>query len=994
MPSMKQLDHLVGMVGQAAWRDTGVRVPLRWCEGAAEDRAARLLGPDESWAQVGPATIWGAPQRYFWFAGDVTPPEPVQGKDLWLRIDAQFGRVMGRSDPQCLVRLNGQIVQGGDFNHTHVPLRDQGPQQVMIEAGTIEDRHQIGFGLSVMARDITAEALYFDLLAPLDVARHLPENDHRRDLILNTVYAALNTVDLRDGDPDRRARSVRDAREIAQRIYRAADTEVRPQITVTGHTHIDVAWLWRVRETRQKMARSVATALGLMQDFPDYIFMYNQGYLLDTLQQDYPALFDALRDRQRSGQVEIEGALWLEPDANMTGGEALVRHITRGIRYHRDRFGVDPKIVWLPDTFGYSPALPQLMALAGQEVFVTHKMSWNDTNRMPHEIFWWEGIDGTRVPTYFLTTQPMESQSKGTTYCPDLRPSHVMGAWRRYSQKGGHDRLWLCYGHGDGGGGPTREMLEMVRRMEQGIPGCPSVTHGTMGGYFTDLVDRMQASPGDFPAWVGELYLEFHRGTFTSVAEVKRNNRRGEAMLRRVECLAVLAFVRLGRPYPRAALDRLWDVVLLNQFHDILPGSSIPEVYADSRAEFAAFFDEAEALQSALLSALGGGVVNPFGSARGGLVWVNEGGQPAIRPDGTKGQLMQVAPVPGGAIAPLQGVPVAAALVVAPDRLENDLIAARFDEAGRLVSLVDKRRARELLNAPVTLDAYRDMPAQFEAWDIDETYEDQIWPIDTLLSVEVVESGPCRAALRMAWRYERSTLVQVISLAAEGSVLEFDTSIDWQEPKTLLKAGFAFDLRTNEVIAETQFGHVRRPTHRNTSWDAARFEHPMHRWVAMCEPGQGVVLLNDCKYGYDAQDSTLRLTLLRAPTWPWEGADIGAHRFRYGIAPVETLDEVPALAEVFNDPLVASAGEGAVQGLVTLPDGIALEAMKLSEDGEDVILRLCERFGRRQVVDLDFDACVAMVHEADLLEAPGAPVTGSLSFGAFQIRTLRLTLKG
>ncbi len=994
MPSIKQLDHLISVLGRSVWRDTGVRVPLWWQEGGAEDRAAMLEGPDASWAKVDQTTIWGAPQRYFWFAGQVTPPEASTGEDLWLHLDAQFGRVMGRSDPQCLIRVNGEIVQGGDFNHRHVPLRGQGVQHVMIEAGTIEDRRQVGFGLSALARDIEAEALYFDLLTPMDVARHLLENDPRRDLILNTVYEALNCLDLRDGNAVRRAQSVAAARHYAQRIYQTKDTEAQARVTVTGHTHIDVAWLWRVRETRQKMARSVATALGLMRDFPDYLFMYNQGYLLETLQQDYPVLFDALKAKQAAGQVEIEGALWLEPDANMTGGEALVRHLIRGIGYHRETFGVDPKIVWLPDTFGYSPALPQLMALSGQEVFVTHKMSWNDTNRMPHEVFWWQGIDGTRVPTYFLTAQPMEAQSKGTTYCPDLRPSHVMGAWRRYSQKGTRDKVWLCYGHGDGGGGPTREMLEAIRRMEAGIPGCPVVEHGTMGGFFHDLVSDMKAAPGDFPDWVGELYLEFHRGTFTSVAEVKRNNRRGEAMLRRLELLSVQAHLRLGRPYPRETLERLWGVVLLNQFHDILPGSSIAEVYADSRAEFAAFFEEAEALQADLLSALGGGVVNPFGRPQQGLVWVADGGQRAMRADGTQGQVLPVAQVQGGSVGPLIAAPVADVLVVAPDRLENNALAARFDGQGRLVSLFDKRSGREVLRAPVALNAYRDLPAQFDAWDIDETYKDQVWEIDDLAQVDVVEQGPHRAAVRMKWHYERSVIVQVISLAAGASVLEFDTFVDWHEGNTLVKATFPFDIRTTEVVAETQFGHVRRPTHRNTSWDAARFEHPMHRWVAMAEPGQGAALLNDCKYGYDANGNTLRLTMLRAPTWPWDGADIGEHRFRYGIAPFETLEHVPGLADGFNDPLVAVPGRGAAPGLVTLPDGIALEAVKLAEDGSDVIVRLCERFGRRQQVDLTFDPIVAMVHDADLLEVPGEQVDGPVDFGAFQIRTLRLTIKG
>ncbi|GAB4577025.1 MAG: alpha-mannosidase [Roseibium sp.] len=1021
MPSIAQLDHLVATLETEAWHETGLAVPLRWAEAAPDERDRMLQGPHDDWHTVGPATIWGRPQSYFWFAGRFTVPDALDGADLWLRIDAQFGRVMGRSDPQCLVRINGAIAQGGDHNHRVIRLADAARAgtdfDVMVEAGTIEDRRQIGFSLTALTRDAEMEALYYDLVTPLDVARHLPETDHRRDLILATVYAALNTVDLRPGNPDRRTASVREARQVARRIYETADTEAAPTIVVTGHTHIDVAWLWRVRETRQKMARSMATALGLMNDYSDYIFMYNQGYLLDALGRDYPKLFERLKSRQADGQVEIEGALWLEPDANMTGGESLVRHILKGIRYHLETFGVRPRIVWLPDTFGYCAALPQIMALAGLEVFVTHKMSWNDTNRMPHEIFWWEGLDGTRTPTYFLTTQPMESTSIGTTYCPDLRPSHVMGAWRRFSQKADHDRLWLVYGHGDGGGGPTRAMLEQIRRMEAGIPGCPRVEHGPMGPFFADLVSRMKARPDAYPAWIGELYLEFHRGTFTSVAEVKRNNRHAEAALRDIEALAVLAMVRAGAQAPRAELAALWDIALLNQFHDILPGSSIAEVYADSRAEFEAFFAQAAALRARLAAMLGGDIViNAFGTPRSGFLTFDApencalDGRPAqavTHADGSTAWIVPLPPVPasGAGRVTLEPAPAATGtggLSVGTDHLENAELRAEFDSTGRVVSLVDKTTARELLAGPANrLMAFRDRPAQFDAWDIDPTYKDQMWEIDELQRVDVVETGPYRAALRLEWAYERSRIVQVISLSAGARELEVDCHIDWAEPHTLVKAAFPLALKTNASIAETQFGHVTRASHSNTSWDRAKFELPMLRWVAMAEGDFGLALFNDCKYGYDAEDATLRLTLLRAPTWPWDGADIGVHRFRYAMALHRGIAELPARAEAFNHPArLLRGGTGAaadLEGIVSLDsDAVALEAVKPAEDGDAIILRLWERRGARTCIRLRFDPCITAVAVADLLEAPQEQVTldarheAELDLTPFQIVTLRL----
>ncbi len=1003
-------------------------IPLSWTEAPPERRAEMLEGPHVDWQAMTPLTVWGRPQATFWFAGEVVVPAALDGKRVYLGITAQFGRNMGGSDPQCLVRVNGEIVQGADANHDRVLLSDRARAgehfAIMIEAGTVEARRQLGFSCRLLVHDPLVEALYYDLRVPLDVAGYLDETDHRRDLIVNTVHAAINTVDLRQGDPERFATSVRAARKIADRIYETTDTEAMPHITVTGHTHIDVAWLWRIAETRQKMARSMATALGLMGEYPEYRFMYNQGVLLDYLDKDYPELYARIGDRQRAGQFEIEGALWLEPDANMTGGESLVRQVLKGVSYHRRQFGVRPRILWLPDTFGYSAAFPQIMKLAGLSVFVTHKLSWNDTNRMPYETFFWQGIDGTRAPTYFLTTQPMESTSIATTYNPDLKPSTVMGTWRRYAQKASNDGLWLVYGFGDGGGGPTREMLENIRRMARGIPGCPKIEQGFMGPFFDRLVARMKAQPEAYPVWVGELYLEFHRGTFTSIAKVKRNNRRAEAAMRELEVLASLAAMRAGIAYPQEELAALWDIVLLNQFHDILPGSSIGPVYDDHDADFARFFAGAEALRTKLAGTLAGAdemlVVNPFGQARGGLVEIasdapvsiaGKGSQIVVHADGSRAEAVPVAPVPALGAARIEIAPGAAAnpddgLSVTPTLLENRLVRAAFDARGRLVSLFDKRAGREALvkgEPGNRLQAFRDLPAEFDAWDIDRTFEDQHWEIDNLEDAEVVEAGPYRAAIRFTWAYESSRIVQVVSLEADAALLTFDSFIDWHEHNTLVKTAFPLALTTAEARAEIQFGHIARPTHANTSWDQARFESPMHRFVEMGEPGFGVGLVNDCKYGYDVRDTTIRLTLLRSPTWPWPDADQGEHRFRYGVLLHQGFakGEVQSVAEAFNHPLTAVAGAGAgkdshLSSLVRLDNkAIVAETLKRAEDGDGLILRLWERQGAHQTTTLELAPEIVAAAETDLLEENPRSlgiVEGALAldFAPFEIKTLRL----
>ncbi|SHL38643.1 alpha-mannosidase [Roseibium suaedae] len=1037
MQRIKKLDHLLAQLRERIFTRVDGDVPLRFRRALPEERGKALAETRDKWVEVTEDLIWGEPEAYFWFAGIAEVPQEAEGCRLYLRVEAQFGNVMGRSDPQCLVRVNGKVSQGVDGNHRELLLSEEAKAgdrfDIAIEAGTIESRRQAGFSCHLQIHDLLAETVFYDLAVPLDVARLLQEDDPRRHFLLNAIDDALKVVDFRAGDAARFAASLEQARAVAAVIYETKDFADKPVITVTGHTHIDVAWLWRIRETRQKMARSMATALSLMDQYPDYIFMYNQGLLLDYLNEDYPELFDRLKAKHDGGQFEIEGALWLEPDANVTSGESFIRHIMHGVAYHEQTFGVRPKIMWLPDTFGYAAALPQLMRLSGIEVFVTHKMSWNDTNRMPNETFWWQGIDGTEVPAYFLTCQPYTSTSIGTTYCPNLKATHVMGAWRRHGQQDLNKDLWLVYGHGDGGGGPTREMLENIRRMERGIPGCPAVVHGPMAPFFNGLVGRMNAEPDRFPKWVGELYLEFHRGTLTSVAKNKRNNRKAEQALRELEALAVLARQK-GHAYPAEELHRLWRIVMLNQFHDILPGSSIGQVFDDSDRDYADFFCAAENLRRDLnLAALGAGgqaILNVFGRPRSGLVTL-AGQTPKVLKTGdmsattqtvhrADGSVEQAAPVAG--LAPLSLTPVmvsegpdipgSSELIVSETRLENAVLAVRFDDKGRILSLFDKRKDREVLmrgRVGNRLQAYRDMPAQFDAWDIDDSFEDQVWEIDDLVSAEVVEQGPYRAAIRFEWRYESSRIVQVVSLEDGCAEVEIDSFIDWREHNTLIKAAFPVDVMTDKSTAEIQFGHVSRPTHRNTSWDQARFETAMHRWVDVSEPGFGLALLNDCKYGYDVKGTELRLTILRSPTYPWPEADQGEHHFRYALAVHHGLFEgegIPAKAEAFNHPLrLEDAGEADTSLLLDSPDAlialeggsVTVESVKQSEDGSGVVIRLWETHGQETATELLLPEGVKSLAEVDILEREPVRLEAAagklpLSFRPFQIRSIRIEI--
>jgi alpha-mannosidase len=1020
MKRIRKLDHLLSRLQERIFLPLGVVVPLRYRPAEARERDKVAASDRSDWVVVDRDLVWGEPDGYYWFGGHVTLPEEAEGKRVVVRVEAAFGSVMGRSDPQCLVRVDGAIRQGVDGNHREFLLTDKGVAgasfDILIEAGTIEDRRQLGFGCALQVHDVEVDDLYYDLRVPLDVARLLAVDDPRRHFILNHLNTAIDCLDLRPGDDARFRASVAKARAAVQAIYEVEDFEEKPTIVATGHTHIDVAWLWRVRETRQKMARSMATALSLMEDFPDYRFMYNQCVLLDYLAQDYPELFDRIQAQVETGRFEIEGALWLEPDVNIAGGEALVRHILYGVDYHRKTFGVRPRMIWLPDTFGYSASLPQLMDKSGLDTFVTHKLSWNDTNRMPNETMFWQGIDGTQVAAYFLTTQPYDSTSLGTTYCPNLKPTHVMGTWRRHGQQALNKELFLVYGHGDGGGGPTREMLQNIRRMERGIPGCPKVSHETMRPFFDRLLARMQAEPERFPVWVGELYAEFHRGTLTSVAKNKRSNRLAEIALREIEALAVMAQTHLGIAYPAAEIRRLWDIVMLNQFHDILPGSSIGAVYEDSDRDYAAFFEAAEKLRSDLVGQLApagkSAVFNVTGRVRAGLATsatsVLPGQeQPILRADGTSAYALPVADLRPLAFTTLDAAvcPVdEAALSVSERHLENDRLRVRFDACGRIVSLFDKAQDREILRDGMLanrLQAFRDMPAQYDAWDIDSDFEDQLFEIDDLVSVAVVETGPLRAAIRFEWRYEHSSVVQVVSLASGARQIEVDCFIDWHEHNTLVKTAFPLAINAEATDAEIQFGHVRRASHRNTSWDSARFECSMQRWVDVAEPGFGVAFLNDCKYGYDAKGTDVRLTLLRSPTYPWPEADQGEHRLRYAVF-VHDGDKlsVHRAAEDFNLPLHVDLGAGvdgrSLRSMVSVETpGVTVEAVKAAEGGEGIVVRLWETEGARRTAQISFDPFIAGVERVDLLEAGAEAIAlgengVSIDFKPFEIVTLRL----
>ena len=765
-------------------------------------------------------------------------------------------------------------------------------------------------------------------------------------------------------------------------------------IALTGHAHIDLAWLWPMMETRRKAVRTFQTALQLMDQFPEFRFNHSTAQLYDFIGQDDPALLAAITDKVAQGQWEPIGAMWVEPDTNMPCGESLIRQLLYGIRWFDRQFGKRSTVLWLPDVFGFSPVIPQLLRGVGMTSVFTIKTNWSEVNKLPHDLFHWQGLDGSEV--IFHT---FENPANG--YNAELGPRAALGTWGNYQDKGLLAESLLCYGHGDGGGGPTEEQVLRARQLAD-FPVVPKLSHVNISDWFAGVPGRVT---GPLPKWVGEIYLEYHRGTLTTQSRTKYLHRRAERALVTAETLASLATL-MGAPQA-ASLEPEWRVLLRNEFHDILPGSSIREVYEVAEAELAEVIASGKARQVAALAALVG---NFSGGDKDGLIIVN----PDLSPRPLR--LHSATPLPGGQTvadgqifaAPvlinglsvmarrIGNLPVSGGLSVSPLRLENDLIKLRLNTDGTIASLYDKRLNREALSGRGNrIIAYTDKPRFFDAWDIEEDYAANATELLASAPAEVIEKGPHRVAVRIRRRFGASTITQDIRLWANSPRVEFKTDIDWHDRRTLVKARFPLNVHTDHASFECACGVIRRPTHRNTPWDAAKYEVAAHRFADLSEPGFGVALLNDGKYGHDVLGGDIGISLLRSPVFPDLLADEGAQSFSYALLPHGgdwLAGGVLAEAEDLNQPLSVTVApltqDRDWQAIGVAGRPLALSALKPAEDGAALILRLYEPCGARSQPQVHLPEGWKMA-EVNLLEEP-LPKTDT-AFGPFQIRSYRLT---
>ncbi|MFJ6719305.1 alpha-mannosidase [Streptomyces sp. NPDC091259] len=946
------------------------------------------------------ADPWGPAWGTTWFKVTGTVPADWAGRTVEAVLDLGFDRMMPGFQCEGLVHDAGgaEIKALNPYNDwVRVADRAEGGERIewYVEAAanpvlvehrpTYEGdvRTSADRPLYRLARMELAvfESEVWELAQDLDVLHalmtQLDEADARRYAILRAVDASLDALDLDDVPGTAAAARARLAGVLATPANASAH-----RISAVGHAHIDSAWLWPLRETVRKVARTTSNMVNLMDEHPEFVFAMSQAQQLDWIKTHRPELFERIKKKIADGQFVPVGGMWVESDTNMVGGEAMVRQFLHGKKFFLEEFGIETRNVWLPDSFGYTAALPQIVKLTGSTWFLTQKISWSQVNAFPHHTFWWEGIDGTRVFTHF---PPVD------TYNSDLGGAQLAHAARNYREKGRGSRSLVPFGWGDGGGGPTREHLARARRLRD-LEGSPRVEIERPDAFF----EKAHAEYPDAPVWAGELYLELHRGTYTSQAKTKRGNRRSESLLREAELWATTAAVRVaGYAYPYEDLERIWKTVLLHQFHDILPGSSIAWVHREARETYRRVREE--------------------------LSGITRDAQLALAGEGTRELVFNCAPharrgVPAGGA----GVPEpAAGPVTVGERpgggyvLANGRLRVEVDGRGLIVSAYDLEAGREAVApgaAANLLQIHPDFPNMWDAWDLDASYRHRVTDLVGLDALDVTEAGPETVTVRVVRSFGSSRVAQSLTLRADAKTVDIRTEVDWYETEKILKAAFPLDVKAERSAAEIQFGHVYRPTHTNTSWEAAKFEICAHRWLHVEEPGWGAAVLNDSTYGHDVtrdvrpdggQTTTIRLSLLRAPRYPDPETDQGAHTLSFSLAPGATIADAVREGHALNLPERVVPGAGPVAPLVTVDgDAVVVEAVKPAEDRSgDVIVRVYESLGGRAAATLTADFAPTAATECDLLERPLAPTAvGALTPGGvlalslrpFQIVTVRL----
>ena len=977
---------------------------------------------------------WGGEGRYCWFLTQYTPPNELAGQPLYLypELGGYEAMLWVNGEPYGTFATKIVVTRHGNhycdcFTRAAVPGT---PVQLAIEfyAGhyvigeqPFEERPHRDFRftadkISVCTKNQDVLDFILDLRVLLQLVEKLPETSFRRAEILNVLTQVHQVLyyDPTATDAETWHTSLAAARRVMAPALAQKNGGSAPTADLVGHSHIDTAWLWPMDETIKKIARTAANQFNLLDQYPEYRFIQSAAYHTWLMEQHYPQVFRQLQKRVADGRFELNGAVWVECDCNIPSGESLVRQFLWGTRYIRDKFGKEQRVFWLPDTFGYSAALPQIMQGFGVTGFLTTKLAWNDTNRFPYETFVWKGIDGSSVVAHFFVIDTW----------PDpaglLERIEGIGYKDHIARKQAFPERLVAFGYGDGGGGPTRDDIEYAKR-EQNLEGAPRVELSDPKSFFK----KMDEAGGPVNTYVGELYFNAHRGTYTSQAKVKQNNRRAEFALREMEMWGAFGLCK-GNVYDSEKADALWKELLLNQFHDILPGSSIGRVYEEARKAVGGVIETANKQADIYMSQLvtkenenDVTLFNSFGFERKTVVEL-----PEAFADGAKtfeGEEVFVEKTPFGVKAWVT-IPPCGAVTLVPYKkknveqkavlaekttdgiaLENSQVRVKINKKGEVTSFVLKESGREFAaDALNCFHFYKDVPRMFDAWDIDSNYREQELEGAFDVCTELVADG-IEAVIKVTGKIGKSSYTQYIRLAKDSRRLEFDTTIDWKELHRLLKTSFPVAVYAENGINEMQFGYVMRPTHRSREYEKDRFEVCNHRYSALCDASHGAAVLNDCKYGISMNQNALELTLLRAAAAPEMRADNQVHHFTYAFTAWEGdfagCDVVKQGYELNEKPRLVP-GCVPTFSMASVKSGtVVLDTIKPALDRSgDLILRLYESkraAGKAQIL-LNVDAKKAWL--CDMLENKEQEIVIKdgmleLEFGAFQIQTIRLSIE-
>ena len=1026
MLNNKQIERLLGKMGEFIERlepyiftKVGELMNVEKCH---VDKRWHSL-PDLPFETAEKGTYWEGEGTYCWFKGDFTVPDELAGKTLFIKPHIGGYEAMLFVNGKPFGTFASKIVVTAHGNHycDMIKYNPAAGEKIDIAleyyAGHFvpgcmpfenSGRTEFKFlydGADICIKNYEVQEFYFDLKTLFQMTNALPGDSFARAKAVNALVEVYENISIATEDVSIEAviEGLRKVKPVIKRVLSAKNGDCAPEAAIIGHSHMDTAWLWHVGETVKKCARTYANQINLMQQYPEYKFIQSSACHGDMIRKYYPELFEDIKKAVAEGRYEPNGGVWVECDCNITSGESMIRQFLWGQRFTRKHFGYTSNCFWLPDTFGYSAAIPQIMKGCSVDYFLTTKISWNDTNEFPYDTFYWQGIDGTKVFTHFNTTH----------HAPDVEDVYDR-INNGIKQKGVTDKRMLTFGFGDGGGGPQFEMIEMARRIEN-LDGVPKTSYKRVG----DFMQELEADCVCPNTYRGELYLELHRGTLTNQHTIKRNNRKSELALRDLEIATVNDAVRNDKAADSAEIAPLYETLLLNQFHDILPGTCINKAHVESREQTTALIKEAKEKTALLIKENDDNtvtVINTLSFDRNDVLFLELPENVMI--DGRYNQ-QRYKNLDGKDILLVGGVRIPAfSSVTLPlkeydvnfssnflregNRLSTPLYEVTFAENGTVAEYFDKRAGRQIVNGENfnTLLVAEDVPAAWDNWDVDADYEMKFKNASNLVSSEVISVGRVAYIIRNKYQItDNSTVTQDMMFFADSAEIRFDTVMDWNDNHKFLKVAFDSDVFDDFARHEIQFGYAKRPTTRNNSEEQAKFEVLNHKYSDISEAGYGVAVLNDCKYGISAKDGKLRLSLHKGGNRPDHiGDKDGLHRCCYSVLPHDSAfgtSSVIKPAYMLNVPALQVEGTVDFKPLVKVAaENCIVEAVKPCEDAEKAyIVRIYEAEGAYTRTKVSFADSAKKAAVTNMLEEELSvfdTVAPELTFRPFEIKTIKV----